>query len=131
MLLVAALSGLLAIGVWLYCLADILLTPRQGCRMLPKRAWLAIAGLTFLAGAGAWVAFGRPVRLVQQRPRRRSGRRPLAISDGSADRDPRAALARSRHPAGRARPVGPDDDPEFLHQLDQMIRGGYDAGNDV
>ena len=51
-----------------------------------------------------------------------------ADSTDSADA-PDAAVA--RHPAGRSRktqggrpiPMGPDDDPEFLRQLDSRIRG--------
>jgi len=48
---------------------------------------------------------------------------PYPPTDSAAD----AAL--SRHPAGRSRrpgqtrPTGPDDDPEFLRQLDQRIHG--------
>ena len=38
--------------------------------------------------------------------------------------------ARSRHPAGRARPLGPDDDPAFLRHLDDLIHGSRDIGND-
>jgi hypothetical protein len=45
------------------------------------------------------------------------------------NQDQRAALARSRHPAGRARPIGPDDDPGFLRELDHLIRGGHDTDN--
>jgi len=126
MLLLAALSGLLAIGVWLYCLVDILITSREGCRHMPKQAWLAVVALTFALGAAAWLLIGRS---RAARPRRR---RRMVTAYHWAEHDPRgAALARSRHPAGRARPIGPDDDPAFLHQLDQMIRRDYDAGNEA
>ncbi|SRR6266566_4775794 len=119
MLLTATLCGLLAIGVWLYCLVDILITSREGCRHMPKQAWLAVVALTFAIGAAGWLLIGRA---RTGRPRRR---RRMVTAYHVAERDPRsAALARSRHPAGRARPIGPDDDPAFLHQLDQMIRRG-------
>jgi Phospholipase_D-nuclease N-terminal len=128
MLLLGALFALLATGVWLYCLVDIVLTSRSGCRHLPKPAWLAVVTVTYVAGAGAWLLLGRPgagpSRLAESPPRR-----PGRPRTGHAN--PRTALARSRHPAGRARPIGPDDDPAFLLELDHLIRGGRDAGNDL
>ena len=124
MLLLGALFALLAIGVWLYCVVDILITPGAGCRYLPKPAWLAIVTLAFGAGAIAWLLLGRPFSMPQRRTWQARGPRP-------SREQRRAARARTRHPAGRARAVGPDDDPEFLSQLDQMIRGGYDAGNET
>ncbi len=59
MLLLGALVALLAAGVWLCCLVDILLTSRSGCRHLPKPVWLAIVALTFVVGAIAWLLLGR------------------------------------------------------------------------
>jgi len=127
MFLLGALCVLLAAGVWLCCLVHVLLTPGSGCRHLPKPAWLAVVALTLLVGAIAWLLLGRPLagptRFTEPLPLRRNSFRP----DGSHP----AALARSRHPAGRrARPIGPDDDPGFLLALDRLIRGGHDAGND-
>ena len=138
MLVLGALVVMLATGVWLYCLVDIVVTSRAGCRHLPKPVWLAIVALTFAVGAAAWLLLGRPAggagtaggtgtagtagppwRLL-----RRSG---SVLQQGNQGR--RTALARSRHPAGRARPIGPDDDPEFLRELDYLIRGGYDTDN--
>lgn len=126
MLALGALFAVLSTGVWLYCLVDIVLTPRAGCRHLPKLAWLAITALTFGVGAAAWLLLGRPFTMPPHRLRsirQRSARR-------RRQADPRATLARSRHPAGRSRVAGPDDDPEFLRLLDHVIRGGYDPGND-
>jgi Phospholipase_D-nuclease N-terminal len=130
-----ALVAMLATGAWLYCLVDILVTSRAGCRHLPKLLWLATVALTFVVGAIAWLVFGRPVggaagagtagaAAAPRRPARRSGGVPRRGNQAE-----RTALARSRHPAGRGRAVGPDDDPEFLRQLDYLIRGGYDTDN--
>jgi hypothetical protein len=122
MLVLGAFVAMLATGVWLYCLVDILVTSRADCRHLPKLAWLAVVALTFAAGAAAWLLLGRP----------RAG---AAGTAGAAhalrrrSQGQRTALARSRHPAGRARSIGPDDDPEFLRELDHLIRGGYDTDN--
>jgi hypothetical protein len=78
--------------------------------------------------------------------RRTRGPRNLARPTG-----PAAEAAFRRHPAGRAlnaddepapapqagasragtRPCGPDDDPEFLSELDRLIRGRRQRGNDA
>ena len=131
MLVLGALVAMLAIGVWLYCLVDILLTSRSGCRHLPKPVWLAIVALTFVVGAAAWLLLGRAVRgsATVSRPPRYRGDADRTFHQGRADQ--RTALARSRHPAGRGRPVGPDDDPEFLRALDHLIRGHRDPGHDL
>ena len=90
--------------------------------------WL-VGALVLLLALGFWVCWS-------WRPRR------LAHPEGSA-----ADAAYRRHPAGRARcgsaedhvppgiqaapadwmpPRGPDDDPDFLAELDRVIRGdGY------
>lgn len=76
------------------------------------------------AGAGAWIRAGRPWILPRRAPRT----------------GPAAEAALRRHPAGRARGVtgaaplagpafrpgtrGPDDDPDFIRQLERQIRGG-------
>ncbi|MCW2934823.1 MAG: hypothetical protein JWM19_5785 [Actinomycetia bacterium] len=103
-------------GCWLYCLSDAALTPAIAYRGLPKWAWIAIIAATFTLGAIAWL-------LAQSRCRR-----PWACvtpADWAA-----AEASQARHPAGRYRGAGvraltkgPDDDPEFLRGLDQIIWG--------
>jgi hypothetical protein len=130
MLVLGALVAMLATGVWLYCLVDILVTSRAGCRHVRRPVWLAIVALTFVVGATAWLVFGRPVEgatAAPRRTRRLSG--PYDSPPQRGSHGQRAALARSRHPAGRARAIGPDDDPEFLRALDHLIRGGHDKDN--
>jgi hypothetical protein len=94
--------------------------------------WL-VGAVSALVLAGLWLCWSR-------RPRR------LAHPAGSA-----ADAAYRRHPAGRARqaygddwaspdgapppaewsvPRGPDDDPEFLQELDRVIRGNQDPDLD-
>lgn len=145
MLLLGVLVALLAAGLWMYTLIDILLTPGADCRGLGKGAWLAIAGLLFVPGSLAWLMFGRPYatpgRYLPGRAPRSSWYSGHAIELGGMD----AEAALRRHPAGRARheesgeiplrdlggqqdrqaaawPVGPDDDPDFLRYLDCVIR---------
>jgi hypothetical protein len=50
MLLLGALFVLFAGGFWLYCLADLALTPSDGCPRLPKAAWVAVVAGTFVVG---------------------------------------------------------------------------------
>ncbi len=152
MLLLGALLALLAAGLWMYALIDVLLTPGPDCRRPGKAAWIAITGLLFVPGALAWLWLARPHAAGRYRPRPAWGSLwPSASRHNPARLDPGAALR--RHPAGRARedwiaetslqdlvggaydepaPLrssGPDDDPEFLRYLDRVIRDDREAGN--
>jgi peptidoglycan/LPS O-acetylase OafA/YrhL len=142
MLLASALFALFLGGFWLYCLTDALLTPASECRGMPKPAWIAVIAATFIGGAVAWLIVRQPVR---------TGSSPLDVAarwdrddvleeenypDGQRWTDADDAVA--RHPAGRARgadsakePKGPDDDPDFLRALDRVIRGSFEAGDEI
>lgn len=90
--------------------------------------YCALLVLALVVGATlAWLVTGRALR------------QPRSYSAHGLD----AQAALRRHPAGRARwdqdgqsgadapaprPVGPDDDPEFIEQLERQIRGGSDPG---
>jgi hypothetical protein len=133
MLLSAVLFVVILAGCWLYCLIDAALTPAAAFRGLPKAAWIGIIAMTFIVGAIAWLAYRTTLR---PRPRTYlAGPRPMPAHtyvywhpDWVEDAD--ASLA--RHPAGRFRktpadgwatPKGPDDDPDFLLELDRRIKG--------
>ena len=103
MLLSGALLALFMAGFWLYCLTDVILTPATECRGLSKPAWVAVVGVTFIAGACAWLIVRRPVRWD------------------------RTDAGDARHHTGPAQavdaaPKGPDDDQEFLSALEAAIR---------
>lgn len=140
MLWSGVLFVLILVGCWLYCLMDAVLTPAAVFRGMPKAAWIGIIAATFILGAIAWLAFRATPRLrPKPRPRMvppRFATGPRAApahtyvywypNEGAAD----ASLA--RHPAGRFRqtpadgwapPKGPDDDPDFLRELDHRIKG--------
>ena len=68
MLRLGALFALFAGGFWLYCLADVALTPSDECPRLPKAAWLAVVAGTFVIGAAVWLAVRRPAQLTGCRP---------------------------------------------------------------
>jgi hypothetical protein len=110
MLVLAAVLVLVALGVWLYCLFEVLSTREGDARHLPKFAWFLIVLLGFDLGAIAWIIFGR--------------RRGFVTADVGAW--PPEFLV-SGDGAGQESdappPLGPDDDPEFLRQLDRRLRG--------
>jgi hypothetical protein len=106
------LLALIALGVWLYCLFDVLTTDEVDVRGLPKFLWFLIVLLTMNIGAIAWLLFGRPreVRIGMDR----RGFEPATERD----------LARTRpEPPSFDPPRGPDDDPDFLKSLDRRLRG--------
>lgn len=123
MLLSGVLFVLFLAGCWLYCLTDAALTPAVEYRGLSKSTWIYIISATFIVGALAW--------LIARRSRRSKSW--VTASAGYTWHSPwEADAAVARHPAGRAKqpsrdrqhvPQGPDDDPEFLRQLDRSIRG--------
>ena len=143
MLLSGALFALFMTGFWLYCLTDAVLTPAAECRGLPKPAWVVLITVTFIGGAIAWLIMRRPVRSSSTRLLV-----PTAPWDPDSTDDESSLLSErwtdaddavARHPAGRARttdpalraPKGPDDDLDFLRALDRVIRGNFQAGEEV
>jgi hypothetical protein len=105
---------------------DITTTPDSEFTTLSKGMWLMVAGVFWIFGSAAWLLVGRPQRPGVHRSRR--------YGDGFGP-----AEALQRHPAAQAaggyiepgtwagagtapRPVGPDDDPDFLLELDRRIR---------
>ncbi|WP_344948632.1 PLDc N-terminal domain-containing protein [Actinomadura miaoliensis] len=97
------LLALVLVGVWLFCLFDVLSTDEGEVRHLPKFGWFLIVLLSAFPGAGLWLALGRP-------------RRPLVGTPGGA-------LGGAPRPDA---PKGPDDDPAFLRDLERRLRGGDD-----
>jgi hypothetical protein len=151
MLLLGALFALFAGGFWLYCLADVALTPSDEFPRLPKAAWVAVVAGTFVIGAAVWLAVRRPAQLAGA-PGLTAGAWPRNPDEPGTSPDiarehrdrghPGNELGRNAGPtdepgqdraSGPAQavvsPVGPDDDPEFLRSLDQGIRGA-DVGDD-
>jgi hypothetical protein len=88
------LVALIALGGWLYALFEVLTTDEEDVRSLTKFTWILLVLLTFWVGAILWALFGRP----------------------------RLGLARVRDRRSPA-PRGPDDDPDFLRNLDRRLRG--------
>jgi hypothetical protein len=101
MLLLGALFALFMVGFWLYCLIDVALTPGSECRGLPKGAWMAVVGGTFVIGAVMWLVFRHPARPTVSSVPRRNG-----------PGDPPPPVPEARRGAGR-----------------RNVRGGPHGGN--
>lgn len=105
---------LAALAVWLYCVLDAASSDRTRVRALPKGIWVAIVLVTFLLGALAWLAWGRP---------RTAPRRPTLGASGRTAWPARPGRVEEEAPAnglfGRGSRPAPDDDPEFLAGLDR------------
>jgi hypothetical protein len=106
------LVGLLALGVWIFTLIDVLVTPAAEVRHLQKVLWFLIVLLVLpgfeIIGIVLWFVFGRPRVSVP------AGQAPLGrVRPGT------------RGPANRGpqRGVGPDDDIEFLRGLNRKPDG--------
>lgn len=135
MWLACALIVLVTVGFVLPCMLDITMTPDSEFHTFSKGTWLIIAAAFWMFGAIAWLVAGRPRRLnlYRSNPYPPGGFGP--------------AEALYRHPAARAaggyvesagpigfltgpRPLGPDDDPEFLLELGRRIRDSRAEGNE-
>lgn len=138
MLVAVVLFGLVTIGFVVPCLIDVAVTPSAEMRSLSKPAWVLLIAAFSVFGATAWLAAGRPDRRKRMRllPR---------YLEGTPSMGQQEALR--RHPAGRAMepgidtadpvapdagtmarwPIGPDDDPEFMAELDRRLHGGNGA----
>jgi hypothetical protein len=87
--------GLFFLGLWIFCIIDVITTPESQCRNLPKIVWLLIVILLMDIGSIAWLVAGR-------------------VWNG----DPRVPLAKTpARPAGRRAANNPDDDEDFLASL--------------
>lgn len=98
--MVYVLLALIALGVWLFCLFDVVTTDEADVRHLPKFGWFLIVLLGFWIGVALWLMFGRP--------------------------KPDAAVptwSETTGPDDQEPVLGPDDDPDFLRDLDRQIRG--------
>jgi hypothetical protein len=125
MVLACVLFALITVGIVVPCVIDAATSPPWAVRTLARRDWLLVIVACSIFGCAAWLIAGRPRRM------------PLARS--AAVPGMGQAEAFRRHPAGRARdlepyedfqpgyaeysaPLGPDDDEEFLMELERRIR---------
>ncbi|WP_049559418.1 PLD nuclease N-terminal domain-containing protein [Nonomuraea sp. SBT364] len=89
--------GLALLAFWLFSLFDVITTPEEEVRHSPKAVWLIVVAVLPLIGGLFWMIRGRP--------------RPIQESWPVPPR------------SGAGMPKGPDDDPDFLRELDRRMRG--------
>ncbi|HEV7205416.1 MAG TPA: PLD nuclease N-terminal domain-containing protein [Jatrophihabitans sp.] len=94
-------AGLLLVGLWIFCLIDVITTDESQMRNLPKLAWLFIVLLLPDIGSIAWLVAGRHWAGVA--PAR--GGSPLDRAYPEYDRP------------GRAVATDPEADEQFLRQV--------------
>lgn len=93
MVLFDGFAGLVFLALWLFCIIDVITTPEERCRNLPKMIWLLIVIFIPDIGSIAWLVAGH-------------------TWDGAPRQN-----APSRAPRSKPLPSNPDDDDEFLANL--------------
>jgi hypothetical protein len=97
MLLFDGALALLAFAVWVFCIIDVITTPEDQCRNLPKLVWLLLVIILVDIGSIAWLVAGR-----SWTPRPAD----MPYKGNRGVREP-----------SRRKPSSPDDDEEFLAGL--------------
>jgi hypothetical protein len=135
MLVLGAVFALVTIGFVLPCAIDVATTPKRLFDVPTKQTWLIVAVGFWAFGAAAWLIFGR------REIRMRAACDELAQSWGAPSErrqgpglwsPPGRPAGLSQRPGARRRQpltttmsmrfVAPDDNPEFLLELDRIIR---------
>jgi len=100
MLLGEGALGIALIFLWIFCIFDVIVTPQDETRNMPKVLWLLVVLIVPEVGSIAWLLLGRPRRA-------------------------RAAAAwprPSRQEPRRKGPLGPEDSPQFMSGIDEQRR---------
>jgi Phospholipase_D-nuclease N-terminal len=92
LLKLGGLFFLVSVVFWLWAIFDSLTADAKRVRNLPRWVWVVLIMVFLEFGALGWLLFGRP----------QAGQ---LVAGGS------------RQQPTRGRPVGPDDDPEFLRNI--------------
>jgi hypothetical protein len=142
MLPLDVLLVLFVAGVWVYCLIDVIMTPQTELRSLTVMSWAVLVAVLPVVGAVAWLLTGRPARgwRAPMVPRHLAGTSRIGPAEairrhpsGRATEPGTAGLAQGQQmcpAADGTRPIGPDDDPDFLRELDRRLRGGHENDSD-
>jgi hypothetical protein len=107
--------AIVSVIFWLWAIFDSLTADGSRIRSLPKWAWVVLVLLFLEFGALAWVLFGRPRAARTGGAGRGPGSPSGWNSGGALTRRPNGQRPTGQRATGR--PVGPDDDPDFLRGL--------------
>lgn len=99
------------VAVCIYALIDCLRTDSREVRGVPKGVWIVALLLLPLLGAILWFVLGRP---------RTAATRPATGGPASNGRGVGGGVTGGR-------PLGPDDDPQFLRNLEERRRNQEEA----
>src|SRR6266700_2255584 len=130
MLVLCVVFALLTVGLVVPCVIDIATTPRHYFDLPSKQIWLTVAIAFWVFGAAAWLLLGRrevrmhrlwddvtgswvPAQDADRVHPSRAGRPDYPF--GHPRRGRQAAMAPARF-------IAPDDNPEFLLELERRIR---------
>ncbi len=131
MLVLCVVFALITVGLVIPCVIDIAMTPDHYFGLPSKQTWLIVGVAFWVFGAAAWLLVGR-----------REVRMHRLWDDVTGSWIP---AAQAQHPAARARRpdypfarprqaamvpiqfVAPDDNPDFLMELDRRIREWRDG----
>lgn len=106
------LVGLVLLGVWIFALIDVLVTPAEEVRNLQKVLWFLIVLLVLpgfeILGVVLWFVFGRPR---------------VSVPAGRTASGPVRSRGRGATGSGPRRSVAPDDDIDFLRGLNRKPDG--------
>jgi hypothetical protein len=129
MLLLGVAFALLTVGLVVPCLIDIATTPRHLFYLPTKQSWLIVVVVFWVFGAAAWLILGRRDVRMHRLWDDVSGSwapargRAHPASRGARPDYPFGDAGRGRHAAmAPVRFIAPDDNPEFLLELDRQIR---------
>ncbi len=132
MLLLCVTFALLTVGFVMPCVIDIATTPQHLFDLPSKRTWLVVVVAFWIFGAAVWLLVGR--REVRMRRHWADMTDSWTWTDGYQVRHPAGRAPSSDYPFGnprRARQaapapaafIAPDDNPEFLLELERRIQG--------
>lgn len=111
-----ALPFIIGIVLIVYCLVELVQSPRDQVRALPRGAWAAVICLLPFVGPILWLIGGTGRGAGTGRSPTASGQAGTGHRGGPGSGHP----GRSR--SGARAPLAPDDDPEFLAELGRKHR---------
>jgi hypothetical protein len=85
---------LVSLGIMIYALIETISTPKERIRIMPKGVWIIVIVLVPLVGGILWLLFGNENAYLA------------------------STVQGFKKASGPVRPSNPDDDEEFLRQLD-------------